>query len=83
MGVIELEFGSILQEAIKQNKIEPLLRKMALIIDRQAIALGSLEFHQHSIIKAASAHEQLFKELKELSSGSIVNEVRPDSDIKG
>ena len=68
MGVLELEFANILKRAIEQNKIEPLLRKMALIIDRQAIALRSVEFHKDSIEKAAKCHEQLYEELKELAN---------------
>lgn len=67
MGVLELEFGTIIKRAIETGKIEPLMRKMALIIDRQAIALGSSEFNMNYIQKASKVHEELYAEMKVLA----------------
>lgn len=67
MGVLELEFGPIIKRAIETNRVEPLLRKMALIIDRQALALGSAEFSMNYIQKASKVHEELYEEMKTLA----------------
>lgn len=49
---------------MESRSVESLLRKMALIIDRQAIALGSIEFNKDSIDRAAVCHQELFEDIK-------------------
>jgi hypothetical protein len=66
MGIVEISFGPIIKKAIENNQMEILLRKMALIIDRQALALRSMEWHKESVERAAREGELLFDELKEM-----------------
>ena len=64
MGVIELELGPLIKKAIEKNQVESLLRRMALIIDRQSSALKSMEWNKESIERAAKLDEELFLELQ-------------------
>lgn len=70
MGVTELELGKVIEEAMKSKQgpqeITSLFRQMALIIDRQAIALGGVEFHKDSIEKAALCHQEVYETIRNL-----------------
>lgn len=67
MGMIEIEIAQVIASAIKDPiKMKPLLHKMALIIDRQAMALKAMEWHKQSIDAAKNLDEELFNDIKKM-----------------
>lgn len=67
MGVIEIELGEIIKDAVKNSlMIEPFMRKMALIIERQSNALQAVIWHKESVETAKFLHECLYHDIKKM-----------------
>lgn len=68
MGLIEVEFGKIIEAAAKKGpgECEKVMRKMALIIDRQAGAINTVRWSDDALKKAKGLDEWMFQEIQEL-----------------
>ncbi len=77
MGAIELEIGHVIKEVIKSPaQTEVLLRKMALVIERQALALKTVLWYKDHIDRATLLDEELFKDIQAMRL-SVLPKVEP------
>lgn len=82
MGMIEIEIGELIKDAkLTPLGTEVLMRKMALIIERQALALKGITWQHQTLEAAKTMDEQLFNEIKDLRAQTIKpsNEEKPSN----
>lgn len=67
MGAIELEIGHVIKEVVKDpKKSEALLRRLALIVERQALAIKTIVWYKDYIDKANEMDQALFIEIQQM-----------------
>jgi acyl-CoA reductase-like NAD-dependent aldehyde dehydrogenase len=68
MGLVEVEIGAAITAIVKKPpaEIESLLRRMALIIDKQSMAIKQIRWSEETKKATEGLDEWLFQEIQEI-----------------